>query len=155
MIPTPKAKVGNSSFPGWPTHFEGRAITQLPLSKREAKFTEEFPGLIGRFTDGEREIILRWITEENRRVHPSSDCFQGIGYKIEPLPIWIDRDGNYWSSFKASNENESLYVYERTYDQQGNSWTDISSWYWAAIFGKTSSPWWSITVASTYQQKPD
>ena len=31
--------VASAPFPGWPTHYDGRALTHLPLTPREAGFT--------------------------------------------------------------------------------------------------------------------
>ena len=45
------------AFPGWPSTFEGRTLTPLPLNEMETKFATGFPGRIARFSDGEREII--------------------------------------------------------------------------------------------------
>jgi hypothetical protein len=45
---------------------------------------------------------------------------------------------------------ESLRVLERIYssseNQTGQDWTDVSTWYWQALLGKTGGPWWSVTV---------
>ena len=46
-----------AEFPGWPPQFEGRDLRPLPLTSREREFAQDFPGRIGRFTDGEREIM--------------------------------------------------------------------------------------------------
>src|SRR5262245_24389500 len=51
----------STRFGGWPTHYEGLALTELPLTQREVAFTRDFPGRVGRFTDGRREIIVRWV----------------------------------------------------------------------------------------------
>ncbi|MEW6730399.1 MAG: hypothetical protein AB1489_03570, partial [Acidobacteriota bacterium] len=59
-----------------------------------------------------------------------------------------------WGAFKASGGKETLTVYERIYDQNGNGWTDVSAWYWAAILGKTESPWWAITIATHSETPP-
>src|SRR5262249_38934378 len=48
-----------SAFPGWPDQLEGHGLTQLPLSSREERFAADFPGRIARFSDGEREMIIR------------------------------------------------------------------------------------------------
>ncbi len=143
-----EARGAEVGFPGWLTHFEGRKLTQLPLSEREQRFGGDFPGRIARFTDGEREIIIRWVTEPTRKLHPAADCFQGIGYKVRPLPLRFERDGTRWASFTATNNKETLKVRERIYDEAGNNWTDASSWYWAATrSGETRATWWAITVA--------
>lgn len=135
------------SFPGWPDNFDGKPLRQLPLTDRESLFLQYFPGSIGRFTDGQREYILRWLTSPTRKFHPASDCFRGIGYSIESLSTETREDNSQWSVFRASKDKEMLLVYERIYDQQGNSWTNVSSWYWAALLGKSEGPWWSVAVA--------
>lgn len=133
-------------FPGWPTQFEGRALTALPLSERERRFGSDFPGRIARFTDGNREVIVRWVTEATRKLHPASDCFEGIGYRVRPLPLRVDEAGARWGGFTATRGGEKLRVYERIYSETG-SWTDVSAWYWAAAGQKTAGPWWAVTVA--------
>ena len=84
-------------FPGWPTHYEGRALTELPLTQRELAFVHDFPGRVGRFSDGRREIIIRWVGAPTRRLHPAADCLRGSGYTITPMPGRTDasrrRDG--------------------------------------------------------------
>ena len=137
-----------SAFPGWPAQLEGRSLTQLPLSSREGRFAADFPGRIARFSDGQREIIVRWVARETRALHPSSDCFKGIGYSIKPLAARIDSNGRRWGSFEARRGDETLRVYERIYDSADKeSWSDVSSWYWQAMKGKTSGGWWAVTTA--------
>jgi hypothetical protein len=139
-----------ASFPGWPTDFEGKTLTPLPLTTIEERFNAEFPGKIGRFTDGKREFIVRWVTEATRKLHPASDCFQGLGYTVKPRPIYRDEKGSLWSSFAATKGNDQLRVYERIHNNYGETWTDASAWYWAALqHGKGS--WWAITIAEKEQ----
>jgi hypothetical protein len=135
------------AFPGWPKEFEGRTLKTLPLRDSEKKFEENFPGRIGRFTDGEREIVIRFIAEKTRELHPSSDCFKADGYDIEPRPIWVDAHNVWWGRFDATRASEKLHVYERIYDPSGQNWTDVSAWYWATLMKQTAGPWWSIVVA--------
>ena len=138
-------------FPGWPAQFEGRALTEQSLSLREKQFTESFPGRIARFTDGSRELIFRWVTRETRALHPAADCFRGIGYSIRPLPLHTDIDGNRWGAFEASRKGETLLVRERIYSAgSGQSWPDVSGWYWQTTFDNLQSNrqgWWAVTVA--------
>lgn len=130
----------------FPTEFEGRPLTRLELTQRERRFGAEFPGETRRFTDGEREIIIRFVAEATRKLHPATDCFQGVGYDVRPLPMRSDAAGARWSCFAATRGDESLQVCERIYDEAGNSWTDVSAWYWAAMMNaKTRAPWWAIT----------
>src|SRR5262249_45143223 len=135
-----------SDFPGWPAQFEGRGLTQLPLSSREGRFAADFPGRIARFSDGRREIVIRWVERETRALHPASDCFKGSGYSIKPLPVRVDPAGHHWGCFEARRGDESLRVYERIYDAKDKeSWSDVSSWYWQAITGKNGGGWWAVT----------
>jgi len=137
----------SAAFPGWPTHFEERPLTALPLTPLEESLQQEFPGRVGRFSDGQREIILRWVTQETRKLHTSSDCFKANGYQIKALPI--KREGEaLWSRFVAMRGDVRLEVAERIYAPAGGQWSDVSAWYWAAQLGRTHGPWWAVTVAS-------
>jgi hypothetical protein len=151
LAPLARAFLGEpatgAAFPGWPTHFETRPLTLLPLTPLEESLQQEFPGRVGRFSDGQREIILRWVTQETRKLHSSSDCFKANGYQIEALPL--KRDGEaLWSRFVATRGKVRLVVAERIYTESGGQWSDVSAWYWAAQLGRTHGPWWAVTVAS-------
>lgn len=139
-----------SVFYGWPTQFRGKTLTELPLTQLEQRFATDFPGRIGRFTDGEREIVIRWVIEATRKLHPASDCFQGIGYSVKPLAVHRDEEGSLWSSFAATKGDERLRVYERIHNNSGETWTDVSAWYWSALRQDRGS-WWAITVAEKEQ----
>ena len=148
-LPAPSAAAG---FPGWPTQFEGKPLRGLPLTALEKRFEENFPGRIGRFSDGEREIILRWVAQETRKLHPAIDCFKGSGYAVTPQPIEVDSSGTRWGSFRAARGAEKINVRERIYDAAGNEWTDVSAWYWAAMWQKSSGPWWAVTLAQSQRR---
>lgn len=135
-----------TTFPGWPAQFEGRNLQPLPLSALEQQFQQDFPGKIGRFTDGQREIILRWVTDGNRRLHPAADCFKANGYTLQTRPM-ITKGTERWSSFLATRGSTRLLVSERIMDEAGGQWSDTSAWFWATQLGKTGGPWWAVTVA--------
>jgi DMSO/TMAO reductase YedYZ molybdopterin-dependent catalytic subunit len=137
------------AFKGWPETLDGQVLRPLPLTERELQFGGDFPGQIGRFTDGRREVIIRWVTEATRKLHPASDCFEGIGFRVRPLPLHVDGDGSLWSSFLATRGNERLRVRERIYTDSSESWTDVSSWYWAAARESSAGPWWAVTIAES------
>jgi hypothetical protein len=132
----------------WPTRFEGRALTQLPLSAVEQRFAAQFPGQIGRFTDGWRDVTIRIAAEPTRLLHPASDCFRGLGYRVDAPRVVEDGAGVAWSCFVAEKDGTMRRVCERIYDAQGGAWTDVSAWYWAALFGRTRGPWFALTVAA-------
>lgn len=132
----------------WPTSFEGRPLTQLPLSAVELRFAAQFPGQIGRFTDGERTLIVRVVQEPTRLLHPASDCFRGLGYQADPPRVVDDANEIAWSCFVARKDGEVQRVCERIHDTDGRAWTDVSAWYWAAVFGRTQGPWTALTTAT-------
>lgn len=150
-LPLSVASHSNASldFPGWPQQFEGRDLKRFELSPKEKKFYSGFPGKAARFSDGQREIILRWVSVESRKLHSASECFKGLGYAIHPRDLELDAKGGLWGQFEASKNQTRLLVKERISDSAGNQWTDVSAWYWAALLGETQGPWWSVTVAST------
>ena len=131
----------------WPTQLEGRPLKESPLSPRELSFARDFPGLIRRYTGGSKEVIVRWVSEPTRRLHPSSDCLAASGYTIEPMPARRDAENHVWASFLAVRGTDRLVVRERVFDQQGGTWSDVSAWYWATLMGKTRGPWAAVTIA--------
>lgn len=135
------------AFPGWPAAYEGRALAPLPLTPREDTFVRDFPGRVGRFSDGRREIIVRWVVAPTRRLHPASDCLRGIGHVITPLPVRIATDGTAMSCFRAQKGGAAMAVCEAIRDGRGGSWPDVSAWYWSALLGRERGPWWSFVVA--------
>ncbi|MBX7173194.1 MAG: exosortase/archaeosortase family protein [Pyrinomonadaceae bacterium] len=131
----------------FPNSFENKQLQELELSEKEKYFLEDFPGEVKRFTDGRREIVIRFVTEATRKLHPSSDCFSAIGYEIKPLQLKLDEQNKKWSCFSAQKNNEKLKVCERIFTNSGESWTDVSAWYWSALSDVNSSGYWAITVA--------
>src|SRR5207249_4927947 len=126
---------------------ENQHLVSLPLTRIERRFANGFPGRIGRFSDGHRQVVVRWISHETRQLHPSADCFKGCGYDITPLPLLIDDTGRKWECYRANSLTDNLTVRELVCDESGHSWADVSQWYWAAVLGKTRGPWWVYTVA--------
>jgi len=133
-------------FPGWPSHFEGKALKKLQLSEREKYFNNGFPGYIAKLTDGKKVLVIRWVTRATRKLHPASDCFKGVGYQVRVLPQRVDNENQRWSHFEAIKNGEKALVEERIFDHEGRSWSDVSAWYWAALSGKSVAPWWAVTV---------
>jgi exosortase len=136
--------------PQWPTEIAGHALTAVASLPEENAFAKEFPGAMKRFTDGSNAYFVRAVNHETRQLHPSSDCFRGMGYAITFRPITVDQDGNRWNTFLATKDGQSgqsFLVMERLYDRHGQSWTDVSTWYWTAALGQSKGPWWAITMA--------
>jgi len=140
----------DAGFPGWPEMFEGRPWIRLSRPEGAAGFASGFSGETGVFrqeTDGggERIVVLRWIREASRGVHPAADCFRASGYAVRAGGLVRDAQGVVWSEFFAERGGEAWRVRERWRDERGGAWTDVSAWYWAAVSG--GGPWWAVTVA--------
>mgnify|MGYP001570308707 CR=1 FL=1 len=133
----------------FPTEFENKPIQELGLTEIEVYFMQDFPGIVKRFTDGERELIIRYVSEATRKLHSPADCFAGNGYQITPLPLKIDNENNRWGCFLAKKNGDNLKVCERIYNNSGENWTDVSSWYWSALSGVNTEGYWAITTAET------
>lgn len=134
------------TFPGWPDTFEGRALIPLAASAREARFAAGFPGRVAAFSDGERTIVLRWVARETRKLHPALHCLRGLGYAVLPGPVWRDGGGRCWGSTMAERYGRTMQVRERISDERGGEWTDVSAWWWDAWRGRSTGPWWAVTV---------
>lgn len=143
LVPYPAAPPRAVQPSTWPSYFEGRALIPVPLDAAEARFYLDFPGSLARFTDGRHQLLVRYITQVTRKLHDSSDCFRGLGYRIEHQALWRDPQDVLWRTYDARRGAESLKVRERIYSAEGN-WTDVSQWFWTAGRG----PWWSLCVVS-------
>ncbi|MBI3098972.1 MAG: hypothetical protein HYY93_12135 [Planctomycetes bacterium] len=104
---SPRSRPG-PPFPGFPSSLKGRALVERPLTARERGVFADFPGRAGRFSDGEREVILRWVSERTRRLHPASECFAAIGYTIRPAPLRRDEQGWHWAALFGETQGPGL-----------------------------------------------
>ncbi len=135
------------NFTGWPTVFRGRPLIPLQSNAVEARFAERFPGRLARFTDGERELVFRYLERPTRQLHAAADCFKGSGYDVVPEPVHRDTDGELMGCVTATRDGRTVRVCERIFDAEGASWYDVSSWYWAALLKQSKGPWWAVTFA--------
>jgi hypothetical protein len=139
----------STKFQGWPTTFENETLTRLPLSEQEATFSAGFPGKIARFSDGKREIIMRYLEQSSRQLHPSADCLKGSGYQIDYQPLRQDREGSLWGCVIAKRDQTRYRVCEQITDSSGKHWYDVSSWFWATLLRQSQGPWLAVTVAES------
>jgi hypothetical protein len=131
----------------WPTSFEGRPITRIAPAPAHRFLARQFPGQVARFSDGRRQIVLRRVAVATRTLHPASDCFRAIGYTIEPVAMRIAPDGKPASCFTATRDGRTLIACEQVRGAAEEAWPDVSSWYWAALLGRSAGPWTaSLTV---------
>ena len=141
--------------PPWPSTFQGRPLERVPLTAVDRRFAAQFPGHLARFTDGRRQLIVRAMDQPTRLLHPAADCFEGLGYSVQRARVIEQPDGTRWGCFVAEKDRRILEVCERIYDNEGGSWTDVSSWYWAALLGRTRGPWMAMAVASAPHEAAD
>ena len=149
FVTHPSGATAGAPFPGWPTHYEDRALVELPLTAREGAFMQDFPGRVGRFSDGQREIIIRWVGAPTRKLHSATDCFRGSGYAIAPIAARKSGDGTTMGCFRATLHGASMTVCEVIRDERGGSWSDVSAWYWDGMLRSSPPPWWSFVMAQS------
>ena len=101
---------------------------------------------MARFQAGSRTLVIKWVARPTRKLHSAADCYRGAGYRLTYLPLKVDADGRQWAGFEARKQDE-LVVREAFFSVAGDEqWADVSTWYWAALFGKSTGPWWAYTV---------
>lgn len=131
----------------WPTEWDGRALRPLATTPVEQRFAARFPGAIGRFSDGERVLVLRRVEQPTRMLHPAADCFRGLGYRIERAQLERDAQQRLWRCFEAHGRaGDALRVCERIAADDGTAFVDPSSWFWAALLGQSHGPWQAVTL---------
>ncbi|SFM29200.1 hypothetical protein [Variovorax sp. OV329] len=139
-------------FQEWPSQWEGEPLRPLALSAVEQRFAQHFPGAIARLTDGRQTLVLRRVDTPTRMLHPATDCYRALGYRIEQARLVKDAEQRMWRCFVAARGSEpQLKVCERIVDARGNAFTDSSAWYWAAVAGQSSGSWQAVTVAQPLQ----
>jgi hypothetical protein len=100
-------------------------------------------------TDGERDFVMRWVTQPTRRLHPAEDCYRAWDYATSTPRIRADRNGARWRCFDERHDGgDTNEICEQLRDTEGAHWTDVSAWYRAATLHRTAGPWLVITVAS-------
>jgi exosortase/archaeosortase family protein len=138
--------------PSWPTTFEGSELRQIPLDTLELTLSRDFPGHIGRFWTADKEILIRIVTSPTRRLHASADCLRAAGYSITPIAAVKMANKVGRACVVASQAGSRLKVCEFISDANGNTWPDVSSWYWASLLGKTSGPWQAFTISESIER---
>jgi exosortase/archaeosortase family protein len=132
----------------WPREWNGRQLRPLALGKVEARFAAQFPGRIERLTDEQSVLVWREVRTPTRMLHPATDCYRGLGYRVVDARLERDPQARLWRCFVAERDGRRVRVCERIEDARGLAFTDASSWFWAAQLGRSTGPWQAITVAT-------
>lgn len=133
------------------TSFRDRPLTQQPLTALEQRFAANFPGSIARYQSGGASVIVRAVTQPTRQLHPAADCFRAAGYTVGVARTHADLKEARWTCFEATANGRRWRVCERIVDAHGNAWTDVSGWYWAALWSQRAAnagPWWAVTLVA-------
>ncbi len=151
LLPQRDAQAAPSRHVEWPNEWDGRPLRPLAMSEVEQRFAARFPGAIGRFSDGERVLVLRSVLQPTRMLHPAAECFRGLGYRIEHAQLEHDARRRLWRCFEAAGRDGErlpvrLKVCERIEAPDGSAFVDPSSWFWAASLGRSSGPWRAVTL---------
>lgn len=137
----------DASQVAWPSTFDDVPLEPLGLSASELAFAANFPGSIARFAAGDREVVVRYVTEATRRLHPAADCLRATGYEVFSTGPVVDERGRLWASSTARKGDRTWRVRERIVDDgTGQVFTDASSWWWAAVLERSVGPCWAWTV---------
>ena len=144
-----------TAFPGVPRDARGPGAPH-PRSIPRRRERSAASRRAGRFTDGRRTIVLRWVAAPTRSLHPIAHCYRALGYAIEALPPErrTGSDGGTWGGFRARRSGERLVVRERIEDARGDHFTDVSAWWWEATLGRSQGPWWAVAMAEPEPQGP-
>jgi exosortase/archaeosortase family protein len=132
----------------WPREWNGRPLRPLALGSVEARFAAQFPGRIERLTDEESVLVWREVRTPTRMLHPATDCYRGLGYRVVDARLERDPQARLWRCFIAERDGRRVRVCERIEDARGLAFTDASAWFWAAQLGRSIGPWQAITVAT-------
>jgi len=135
-------------WPEPPRSWQGRLLRPLALAEVEQRFADRFPGRVMRATDGDNVLVFRDLDVPTRMLHPAADCYRGLGYRIVDARLERDAQRALWRCFEAERAGRRVRVCERIVDAAGASFTDASSWFWAAQLGRSHGPWQAVTVAS-------
>ena len=147
LAPRIQGESREHAVPAWPHELDGKPLVSVNLGEDERRLLGSFPGAVARFSDGERELLMRWVTQPTRRLHPAEDCYRGWGFEVAAPRVRAADDGSPWRCFTASRSGETREVCEQIRDSDGRHFTDVSSWYWAATLDPASRPWLVTTVA--------
>lgn len=124
-------------------------LKPLPPTQAEAVASLSFPGTMGSYQWGEDVVVLRKVPAATRSLHSSVDCLKAGGYQIGESRVVTLDDGTTWTRFQVSKDGVRSVVYERFVSTiDGATWTDVSAWYWYALWHPLNGPWVAETVVT-------
>ena len=141
-----ETSLSSASIPS-PLTYQDRPLEEIPLSPREASFAHNFPGQLKVYRVGHDTLITRHITRASRMLHPSYHCLKAEGFTITHSQIEKDELGRPVLRYRATRAHEIFLVSEKIYSTHSDrQWTEVSAWYWHALFHPNSGPWKAETL---------
>src|SRR5262249_19042172 len=117
-----------------------------------------FPGVIARFRSGAATVIVRRVTAAARPLHPAADCFPAAGYSLGAGRPYTHPRQARWDCFGAPPDRPRPRVFAGIHDQARDQGTDVSSWYWSALWAqrnRNAGPWWAVTLVAPLNGEDD
>ena len=149
-----KPQTGGSNFPVR-TEYRGVLLEEIPLGEKEKSFAKNFPGRLLVYRAGNDTLIIRDVTKATRMLHPSYHCLKAEGFTISDSRLAIDENGNSHASYQAHLNDEAYLVSEVIKSSDGKRyWSDVSAWYWHALFNPNSGPWVAETLLTPINLEP-
>ena len=138
------------------TSYDGRPVEQVALSPREQSFAQGFPGRLKIYRVGQDTLILRTITKASRMLHPSYHCLKAEGFTIRNSQLHQNEQGHQSLTYHATRNHEAFHVTERIRSLTNHrQWTEVSAWYWHALFHPNSGPWEAETLMTPISTNHD
>ena len=125
----------------WPTEFDKHPAQQLALEAKERRFVESFPGEVRKYSVAGGEMIVRAVSTPTRKLHPAADCLRAVGFSVSPAKAELTAAGTIRGCVEAVGPSGRYRVCEHIEDARGVTFSDVSSWYWAAMMGDSVGPW--------------
>jgi hypothetical protein len=126
--------------------FEGQALRPTAPDALERRFALMGKAQVQQYASRDATLLVRTVHSVSRSLHPAADCYRAIGYSLSEIKLRQRKDAT-WLCFVASKNGSREQICERVESlADGSSFTDTSSWFWAAALGKSKGPWRAITV---------
>jgi exosortase/archaeosortase family protein len=134
----------------WPREWNGRPLRPLALGSGRGALRAQFPGRIERLTDEESVLVWREVRTPTRMLHPATDCYRGLGYRVAEARLERDPEARPLALLRrrARTGRRGSASASGSRTRSGLAFTDASSWFWAAQLGRSTGPWRAITVAT-------
>lgn len=142
-VPLVSGAPARPGFPGFPKEFEGRPLVRLADTPEERAFFAEHPLIHGRFSDGQRTVLLRFSDGSGDGFHLARSCFEGYGYRITDLP---EQAAMGQACYRAVRSGVAVHVREYIVDGQGRRFATSEAFRRAELLRQAEPPYWGVSL---------